>query len=109
MPLMFSWMDSFIASYLLNTFAKMGSTFLKMTKSPTPSTGMIARNMSAIFQLMVNAMMTDTTSMMGLLTAMRMIIMNAFWMLNTSVVMRVTRLDAENLSMLAKENPCIAE
>ena len=65
--------------------------------------------MSAIFQLMVNAMMTDTTSMMGLLTAMRMIIMNAFWMLNTSVVMRVTRLDAENLSMLAKENPCIAE
>ena len=103
---MFSWMDSFIASYFLNTFAKMGSTFLKMRKRPTPSTGMMARKMSAIFQLMVKDMMTDTTNMMGLRTAMRMIIMNAFWMLTTSVVILVTRLDAENLSMLAKEKPC---
>ena len=109
MPFMFSWMDSFIASYFLNTFVKMGSTFLKMTNSPTPKTGMIARKMSAIFQLMVKDMMTETTSIMGLRTAMRMIIMNAFWMLMTSVVIRVTRLDAENLSMLEKENPCIAE
>ena len=67
---------------------------------------MMARKMSAIFQLMVKDMMTDTTNMMGLRTAMRMIIMNAFWMLTTSVVILVTRLDAENLSMLAKENPC---
>ena len=39
----------------------------------------------------------------GALIAMRSSIMSAFWMLVTSVVIRVTRLADENLSIFAKE------
>lgn len=75
MPLMFSWMDSFIASYLRNTFSKMGSTLLKMKNSPTPRTGATQRNMLAILTLIANDIPSEMTSMMGLLAAMRTIIM----------------------------------
>ena len=44
------------------------------------------------------------TSMIGALTAMRIIIWNAFWRLVTSVVIRVTRPAVLNLSMFENEN-----
>ena len=44
--------------------------------------------------------------MKGALIAIRINIMNACCTLVTSVVKRVTRLDVENLSILAKENSC---
>lgn len=49
---------------------------------------------------------TANTSIIGARTAMRMHIMNAFWMFVTSVVSRVTSDEVENRSMFAKEKPC---
>ena len=51
-------------------------------------------------------MMTANTSIMGARTAIRMHIMNAFWMLVTSVVRRVTSEDVEKRSIFAKEKLC---
>ena len=48
----------------------------------------------------------EHSSISGARTAMRSIIWKAFWMLVTSVVIRVTRPAVENLSMLEKEKVC---
>ena len=85
----------------------MGMHTFAMTNSTAPSATVMARKMAARRALMENAMASDTTSMMGARTAILMSIMNAIWMLVMSVVSLVTRLDTENLSMLAKEKPCI--
>ena len=55
---------------------------------------------------MIIAILSAKTSMNGQRTAMRITIMKAFCTFVTSVVRRVTRLDVENLSILAKEKPC---
>lgn len=48
-------------------------------------------------------MITANTSIMGARTAIRMHIMNAFWMLVTSVVQAGTSEDVEKRSIFAKE------
>ena len=103
---MFSCTDSFIASYFLNTLLKSGSTLNTTKTRMLPSTGTSARKIHASVVLMVNAMTKENISMMGERTATRMIIINAICTLVTSVVIRVTRLDVENLSMFAKEKSC---
>ena len=52
------------------------------------------------------AMMMEKMSRAGERNAPRMIIIKAFWMLDTSVVSRVTSEDAENRSMLENEKSC---
>ena len=51
-------------------------------------------------------MMTAKRNISGARTAMRMHIMNAFWMFVTSVVSRVTSDEVENRSIFAKEKSC---
>ena len=48
-------------------------------------------------------MMNEKISIKGPRMAIRMIIMNDIWTLTMSVVIRVTRLETENLSMFSKE------
>ena len=52
---------------------------------------------------MAKPMMNEKISISGPRMATRMIIMKDICTLTTSVVMRVTRLDTENLSMFEKE------
>ena len=59
--------------------------------------------MSASLPPMINAITTAKMSISGLLIAVRMIIIYAFWTLLTSVVSLVTSDDEENLSMFSKE------
>ena len=48
-------------------------------------------------------MTKEKISISGPRMAMRMIIIKDIWTLTTSVVIRVTRLETENLSMFSKE------
>ena len=52
---------------------------------------------------MMNPIANENTSISGQRIATRMIIMNAIWTFIISVVIRVTRLDTENLSMFSNE------
>ena len=54
---------------------------------------------------MINAIVMANRNISGALTAMRMHIINAIWILLMSVVILVTREAAENLSMFSNAKP----
>lgn len=68
--------------------------------------GIIAKKISAIFAFINAVIAKEKISINGALTAIRIIIWYAFWILVTSVVSLVTRLEVENLSMFEKEKVC---
>ena len=71
--------------------------------SPMASTTTATAKIELSDGLMVRHITTLMMSIIGGRTAMRMIIWNAFWILVTSVVIRVIRPAVENLSIFAKE------
>ena len=81
----------------------MGAALVMISASPIARIGIITANAIDIFGLVMIAIIRANTSIIGHRTAVRIIIMNAICTLETSVVIRVTRLDVENLSMLEKE------
>ena len=84
----------------------MGWALVMMSVRPMPRIGMTTRKISASLGLMRRVSTQAQINMMGDRTAIRMTIIKAIWTLVTSVVRRVTRLDAEKRSMLKKEKPC---
>ena len=99
----FSSMDSLRRSYFLNTARKAGIAFLPMSISPNARKGTTITNIVAREPPIIYDMMIENTSISGHLTAVRMIIMNDICTLLTSVVMRVTSDEDENLSIFSKE------
>ena len=70
---------------------------------PMPSSGMVTRKIMARRPPITKPITNEKTSISGPRMATRMIIMKDICTLTTSVVIRVTRLDTENLSMFSKE------
>ena len=103
MPRTFSSIDSFNRSYFLNTLRKAGMAFLPMARRPKARMGITTTKTNANLPPMTNAMTVEKIRSSGLLMAMRINIINAICTLVTSVVIRVTREDDENLSMFSKE------
>ena len=68
-----------------------------------PSTGMATINTRDSLALRVNAMIREKIIIIGALTSVRMIIMYAICTFVISVVIRVTRLAVENLSIFWNE------
>ena len=99
----FSCTESFSASYLRNTRRKIGIAARMTSARPTPSSGMVTRKIIARRPPMAKPMIKEKISISGPRMAMRMIIMNDICTFTTSVVIRVTRLETENLSMFSKE------
>lgn len=99
----FSCTESLRASYLRNTRRKMGVA-LRITRArPTPSSGIVTRKIMARRPPMAKPMMKEKISISGPRMATRMIIMKDICTFMTSVVIRVTRLETENLSMFSNE------
>ena len=71
--------------------------------SPMLKSGIVNRKMFARLPPMEKPMMNEKINMSGPRMATRMIIINAICTFTTSVVIRVTRLETENLSMFSKE------
>ena len=69
----------------------------------TASTRMATRKMVLRDGLMIRHITRLISSIAGVRVATRRICMKAIWTLFTSVVVRVTRLAVENLSMFLKE------
>ena len=67
---------------------------------------MAARNIMLSLAFIINDMPMLHNSIRGERTAIRIHIWYAFWILVTSVVIRVTSPAVLNLSMFAKENVC---
>ena len=105
-PRTFSSMDSFRASYFRNTRWKAGIALRLMSRNPSASNGMTTANVKASQPPMTVAMTTEKISISGLRTAVRISIMKAICTLATSVVIRVTSDEEENLSMLANVKVC---
>ena len=102
----FSSMDSFMRSYFLKTARNTGIAFLPIMIRPKASTGTITTKLVASAPPMIYAMTTEKMSISGERTAMRISIINDICTLLTSVVMRVTSEEEENLSIFSKEKPC---
>ena len=94
------------ASYFLKTALNSGSALRIMKNSASPRIGTVPAKINASCLPTRMDITTANTSIIGARTAMRMHIMNAFWMFVTSVVSRVTSDEVENRSMFAKEKPC---
>ena len=77
-----------------------------MSRNPSASNGMTTANVKASQPPMTVAMTTEKISISGLRTAVRISIMKAICTLATSVVIRVTSDEEENLSMLANVKVC---
>ena len=90
----------------MKTALNSGSALRIIRNSENPSTGTIPAKMSASCLPTRTDITTANTSIIGARTAMRMHIMNAFWMFVTSVVSRVTSDEVENRSIFAKEKSC---
>ena len=103
MPFTFSCIDSFRASYFLNTFLNNGIAWLITIKRPNPSTGIVRRKTSARRPPMYKAITKEKMIIRGLRKARRISIMYASCTFVTSVVILVTRDEVENLSMFSKE------
>ena len=71
--------------------------------SPMLRSGMVTRKIIARRPPMAKPMMKEKISISGPRMATRMIIINDICTFTTSVVIRVTRLETENLSMFSKE------
>ena len=99
----FSCTESFSASYLRNTRRKIGMALRMTSARPTLSSGIVTRKISASRPPMTNPMTNEKISISGPRIATRMIIMKDICTLKMSVVMRVTRLETENLSMFSNE------
>ena len=99
----FSSMDSFSLSYFLKTARNAGMALRPIMISPKASTGMMTTKLVASMPPMTYAITMEKISISGERTAMRMSIMKPMATLFTSVVMRVTREEEENLSMFSKE------
>ena len=99
----FSCTESFSASYLRNTRRKIGVAARITSASPMPSSGMVTRKIMARRPPIAKPIINEKISISGPRMATRMIIMKDICTFTTSVVIRVTRLDTENLSMFSKE------
>ena len=75
MPLTFSWMDSFMSSYLWKRRRKVGMTLYMMANSANATRGTTARKIHARSPPMTNAMTKEKTTMRGARMARRTIIM----------------------------------
>ena len=77
---------------------------LRMTKaSPIPSSGIVTRKIMASRPPMAKPIIKEKIIIKGPRIATRMIIINDICTFTMSVVIRVTKLDTENLSMFSKE------
>ena len=86
-----------------NTRRKMGVA-LRITRTRAmPSRGIVTRKIMARRPPMAKPMMKEKISISGPRMATRMIIIKDICTLMTSVVIRVTRLETENLSMFSNE------
>ena len=103
---MFSCTELFSRSYFLNTALNSGMTERIIKNIPNASSGIVPAKTNESCLPTRMDMMTANTSIIGARTAVRMSIMNAFWMLEISVVRRVTSEVVEKLSMLEKLKPC---
>ena len=99
----FSCTESFSASYLRNTRRKMGMALRMTSARPMLSSGMVNRKIIANRPPMTKPMIKEKINISGPRMATRMIIIKDICTLKISVVMRVTRLDTENLSMFSNE------
>ena len=105
-PLTFSCTLSLRASYFLNSLLNRGIAFEVMMTMPMTSMGSTSRYTTESEGAIMLAIVRANISMKGLRTAMRIIIMKAFWILVTSVVSLVTSDEVENLSIFANEKSC---
>ena len=103
-PRTFSSMDSFILSYFLKTARKAGIASFPIMIRPTARIGTTITKVVASEPPRTYAMMIAKANISGALTAILIIIINAFWTVVISVVILVTRDDVENLSMFPNEN-----
>ena len=99
----FSCTESFSASYLRNTWRKIGVAARTTRIRPIVSRGIVTRKIIARRPPMTKPITKEKIIISGLRIATRMIIIKDICTLKTSVVMRVTRLETENLSMFSKE------
>ena len=103
---MFSCTELFSASYFLKMRLNSGNTYRTIPNRIAAKKGTMIRKISAISELIRQAITTEKIIISGTRTAIRISIPKAFCTLVTSVVIRVTREEVENLSMSAKENSC---
>ena len=106
-PLMFSCTDSLSLSYFLNTLTNTGLTTLIILKRPNPRIGTTTANIRDNFPPSFIDITNAKISINGHRTAILIIIIKANCTLFTSVVILVTRLEEENLSMFENEKSCI--
>ena len=99
----FSWTLAFSSSYLWNTWLKMRMVTVMMIPIAATRKTTAMRNMPLRGGLIHMHMRKLNNRVRGERTATRITIIKAFWMLVTSVVIRVTRPGTLNLSMLEKE------
>ena len=86
-----------------NTLRKIGVAVRITRIRPMVSSGMVNRKIIASRPPMMNPMAKEKTSIRGQRMATRIIIIYAICTFIISVVIRVTKLDTENLSMFSKE------
>ena len=86
-----------------NTRRNTGIAARITNASPMAKNGIVNKKIIASRPPMMNPIANENTSISGQRIATRMIIMNAIWTFIISVVIRVTRLDTENLSMFSNE------
>ena len=86
-----------------NTRRNRGVAARITRNSPMLKIGMVNRKIIASRPPMINPMANEKTSIRGQRIATRIIIMYAICTFMMSVVIRVTRLETENLSMFSKE------
>ena len=84
----------------------VGSALRTIMIRPKARNGTTTTNISASFPPMIQAITMENRNISGPRTATRIIIIKAFCTLKTSVVMRVTSDEDENLSMFSNAKPC---
>ena len=103
MPEMFSWTDSFNESYFLKTLVKTFIACLTIKNNPKATIGTSPTKMKPINPPPTKVITAEKISIKGALTTIRIIIWKAFCTLLISVVILVTKDEAENLSIFWKE------
>ena len=101
----FSSTDSLSLSYFLNTARNAGSACFAIIRSPKTRNGTMITKVIASLPPMINAIVIANRNITGALTAMRIHIINAIWILLMSVVILVTSEAAENLSIFSNAKP----
>ena len=96
-------MDWLRASYFLKTLVKTFIALLIMKKKPNATIGTRAANKNPIIPPPTKVITAEKININGALTTIRIIIWKPIWMLLISVVILVTKDEAENLSILVNE------